>query len=368
MILFRFINKEIFQTSFFVITVLLLIVTSGRLAKYLSQSSAGDLSSNIVFSVILYRIPDFLPLVIPLGFFIGIILTFGRLYSDNEMIIIKNSGFSKLNILKLISIPSFLVSILVAFLILFAAPASLNKVQMLLHQSNDDIPYHFIFPGKFQSYKDGKKISYVGSHDKQKNILNDIFLVDYDDSGRLVLIKANFAKLYQEDISTSKNLILFDGKIYRGIIDKLDYRITSFQEYTSLLDTSKTQEQIKLVVDSKPTISLLTSDSFTEVAALHWRLSFPLVVLVVSIFALGISKTNKRLGKFTKLLPAILIYIFYIICITAIRVSIENNTTSPLSLWIGHFIFFSIAIIILYKDEILFYFNDYFNLEFLKKW
>ena len=366
MILFRYLNKEVFQTSFSVILVLLLIVSSGRLAKYLSQSSTGDLSSSVVFQVILYRIPDFLPLIIPLGFFIGIILTMGRLYSDNEMVIINNSGLSKLKILNFIFVPSFLLSILVAYFMLFAAPASLQKVQKILQQSSTDMSYNFIAPGRFQTYTDGKKISYVGSHDKKKNILNDILLVDYDNSGRLVLVKANYAKLYQEDVLSSKNLLLFDGRIYQGIIDNLDYRITTFQEHSSLLHASKSDEKIKLAVDSKSTASLLRSDSFVDIAALHWRLSFPLVVLVVSVFALGISKTNKRLGKYTKLLPAILIYIVYIMCITAIRVSIENNTISPLLLWISHFIFFCIAVFILFKDEFRFYFYSYFNSDWSK--
>ena len=356
MILFRYICKEIFQTSFSVILILLLIVSSGRLAKYLAQASIGDLSSNIVFSVILYRIPDFLPLVIPLGFFIGILLALGRLYSDNEMIIISNSGISKSRILSFILIPSILVSTLVAYLILFAAPASLHMVQSLLQQSSKDTSYNFIQPGKFQIYEEGKKVSYIDSYNNEKNILNDILLVDYDELGRLLIIRSNSAKFFQEDIHSSKDIFLFDGKIYQGEVDQLDYRITTFQEHAHKLNSPKTKEKLKLAVGSKPTSELIGSSSHTEIAALHWHLSFPLVVLVVSVFALGLSKTNKRIGRYTKLLPAILIYIIYIICITATRVSIESASMSPIMLWISHLIFFLFALIIFFKSELKFYF------------
>lgn len=358
MILFRYILKEISQMSFAVILILLLIVTSGRFAKYLAQSSVGDLSSNVVFTVILYRIPDFLPLVIPLGFFIGILLALGRLYSDNEMVIFSGSGISKSKLLSFILIPSLFVSILVAYLILFVSPSSLQKVQALLQQSTNDVSYNFVAPGKFQTYEGGKKVSYIDTYNKKKNILNDILLVDYDEFGRLLIIKSSFAKIYQEDILSSKDLFLFDGRIYQGVIDQLDYRITKFQEHAHKLNSPKTQENLKLAVDSKTTYSLFGSDSHVEIAELHWRLSFPLVVFVVSVFALGLSKTDRRLGRYTKLLPAILIYLIYIICITSIRLSIESNTISPFVLWASHIVFFFLALIILFKDETKYYYYD----------
>ncbi len=84
MLLFRYLCASILQASLAVTFILLLIVTSGRLAKYLTEASTGNLAADLVFWIILFRIPDFLPLLIPLGLFVGILLAYGRMYVDSE--------------------------------------------------------------------------------------------------------------------------------------------------------------------------------------------------------------------------------------------------------------------------------------------
>lgn len=46
-------------------------------------------------------------------------------------------------------------------------------------------------------------------------------------------------------------------------------------------------------------------------AELHWRMAMPVSVLVLALLAFPLSRVNPRRGKFTQLLPAILIYIIY---------------------------------------------------------
>ena len=48
----------------------------------------------VIFAVLGYRIPGFLELAFPLAFLLGILLTLGRLYSENEMSIFHASGIS----------------------------------------------------------------------------------------------------------------------------------------------------------------------------------------------------------------------------------------------------------------------------------
>ena len=189
MILFRYLCRQIFQTSAAVTLVLLCIVTSGRLAKYLSQSSAGDLSSEIVFWVIFYRIPDFLPLVIPLGFFIGVLLALGRLYTDSEMVVINACGVSKKRLVSITLFPAVIVSILVAYLTIIAAPSSLNRLQVLLEESNNNNAFSFVLPGKFQRADNSQSVSYAQAYDQQNKTISDVLLVDYNDDGSVLIIR-----------------------------------------------------------------------------------------------------------------------------------------------------------------------------------
>ena len=78
MILFRYISREILMTMLAVTFTLLVIVISSRLVAYLASAAAGDLPAGLVFSIILFRLPGFLELILPLSFFISVLLALGR--------------------------------------------------------------------------------------------------------------------------------------------------------------------------------------------------------------------------------------------------------------------------------------------------
>ena len=352
MILFRYLCRQIFQTSAAVTLVLLCIVTSGRLAKYLSQSSAGDLSSEIVFWVIFYRIPDFLPLVIPLGFFIGVLLAIGRLYTDSEMVVINACGVSKKRLVGITLFPAIVVSVLVAYLTLIAAPSSLNQLQILLEESNNNDAFSFVRPGKFQQAEDSQRVSYAQAYDSKNKTISDVWLVDYNDDGSVLIVRAKSARLTDSDKLLPRYLNLTDGSIYDGFIGQANYRITNFSQYSQSLTVVRPEEQMQLEVDAMSTFALLNSDSNVDIAALHWRFSLPVVVLVVAVMALALSKTDNRSGRYLKLLPAILMYLIYIISITTVRTQVEYGFQPAIAIWILHAIFLSLAFSILFKDDV----------------
>ncbi|MEH6813731.1 MAG: LptF/LptG family permease, partial [Motiliproteus sp.] len=85
MIVFRYLLKEVLLTMLAVTGVVLIIIMSGRFISYLQDAAAGEITADVLFQLIGYRIPGFLELILPLGLFLGILLAYGRLYLDNEM-------------------------------------------------------------------------------------------------------------------------------------------------------------------------------------------------------------------------------------------------------------------------------------------
>ena len=94
MIIRRYLVKQVVSTSLVVIALLTLIMMGGRVIKYFGVAAQGRLDAGILFSIIGYRLPEFLTLILPLGFFIGLMLVFGRLYVDHEMAVLNGSGGS----------------------------------------------------------------------------------------------------------------------------------------------------------------------------------------------------------------------------------------------------------------------------------
>ena len=99
MIIFRYLRRELLSVTTAVCVVLLLVLISGRFVKYLANALSGEMDPEVIFAVIGYRIPGFLELTLPLAFFLAVLLTFGRLYVENEMSILKGCGFSERKLL-----------------------------------------------------------------------------------------------------------------------------------------------------------------------------------------------------------------------------------------------------------------------------
>lgn len=352
MILFRYLFKEVLQTTLAVSLILLLIVTSGRLAKYLAQSSAGDLSSSVVFSVIFFRIPDFLPLILPLGLFVGVLLAYGRLYVDSEMIVISASGTGKSRLIAITALPAMLIALLVAYLTLVGAPASLQKVQSILQDPANSNSLAILQEGKFQESDQGKRISYAESFDVTNEAVNGVWLIEYRDNGSVMLLRAETGRLTGSADIGSQYFTLSNGTVYDGFVGRRDYQISQFESYSQKIEQPSQVEKIQLKVDAKTTQELLASNTPADIAALHWRLSLPVVVLVVALMALALSKTNQRSGRYVKMLPAILIYLLYIVAITGARNLIETEAQTPLLMWLVHAAFFMVAIILLLSENI----------------
>ena len=98
-------------------------------------------------------------------------------------------------------------------------------------------------------------------------------------------------------------------------------------------------------VDTLHTLELIGSDSVEHQAAFHWRMSVPFLVLVVSLLAVPLSKTNPRQGRFAKMFPAILAYVIYVVLLKAARGALEEGKMPiELGLWPVHCLFLLIGL------------------------
>jgi len=86
MILFRYFCKEVFASMTVITIVVMVIAVGSRFSGYLSDAASGRISREIVWLLLMYRLPGIIELILPISFFLAIMLAYGRLYADNEMV------------------------------------------------------------------------------------------------------------------------------------------------------------------------------------------------------------------------------------------------------------------------------------------
>ena len=94
MIIFRYLSKEIFASLLAVTMILLLIFMSNQFVRYLGSAATGKIALMAMLNLMVLEIPHLLGILLPVSLFIGLMLAYGRLYADNEMLVLATSGVS----------------------------------------------------------------------------------------------------------------------------------------------------------------------------------------------------------------------------------------------------------------------------------
>jgi lipopolysaccharide export system permease protein len=356
LIVFRYLSREVLVTLSAVSAVLLVIIMSGRFIKYLAQAASGALDPGVLFMIMGFRLPGFMQLILPLGLFLGILLAYGRLYLESEMTVLAATGMSQQRLVWITMAPAAVVSLLVAWLSFSLAPQGAEQFAKLINQQDAMTEFDTLVPGRFQTLRDGSRVTYTEQLSEDRSRLGGVFISEKrmsatnKDQGISVLVAEKGRQEIKPD--GTRYLILENGYRYDGNPGQADYRAIKYDTYGALLPKPEISDDVS-DRDALPTRQLIGSDLPRERAELQWRISSPVLVFIVTLIAVPLSRANPRQGRFLKLLPAVLLYMAYLVILIAARGALEKGKL-PLSLgmWWVHGIFLLIGLALLYWEPL----------------
>ena len=175
MILRRYMTQQVASTTALVLGFLVVMMLGGRLIRYFGIAAEGGLDVGLLFTIIGYNLPYFLELILPLSFFIALMLVFGRLYVDQEMAVINGSGISRGRLGRLMT-PLILTLFLVEVgLSVVAKPWGVRESENIWKQQALSSAFDLIRPNEFIS--SGNYHLYVGSLSEDKKQLKNVVLI-----------------------------------------------------------------------------------------------------------------------------------------------------------------------------------------------
>ncbi len=319
--------------------VLLLIIMSSRFVKYLADAAAGKLAPEVLFAIMGYRIPGFLELILPLGLFIAFLLAYGRLYMDSEMVVLSACGMTPKRLMAYSMLPAVLVALVVASLSLAVSPMGIQKADEILKAQKQRNELDHLVPARFQKTKGDGGVIYAETLSSDRKLMNSVFIAEMEkrnsaEASELAVIRAEKGERVT-DTNGQSYLKLTNGYRYSGNPGTNEYDIVQFDAYMEHIVSEPADRAGSVKADAIPTSKLMHSTNAEDVATLHWRFSLPVLVVVVTLLAVPLSKTNPRQGRYIQMIPAILIYIVYLVSLNAARGSVEDGAT-PMSIWLVH--------------------------------
>ncbi len=347
MIVFRYLAREVLGTLLAVCLVLLLIILSGRFVRYLAEAAEGKLDATVLVSLIGFRLPSYLELIIPLALFIAFLLAYGRLYVDNEMSVLSACGMSENRLLAYSLALALAVAAVVASFSLYLGPLGAKASLTLIEKQRSRTEFESLKPAQFHKLSSGG-VSYADSLSSDKKQLQKVFMASPGDGERRVsVMTAQSGETLVDKLSGRRYLMLSNGFQYHGTPGDANFEVVSFRSYAQYLPETDYHSQERDQIDATTTGELWRSDSPAAMTALTWRLSMPLLVVVVTLLAIPLCRTQPRQGRYSKMIPAILLYVIYLVLCNAAR-GLEEEGRAPvpgLLLWV-HGAFASLGLLL----------------------
>ena len=342
-ILSKSLNMEVLKSSLSILLIFFLLVVGSRVVGYFEQAAEGYIDPGIIMSVIALRFPDFITLLIPLSFFLGILITVSRLYAEREIYGFFSIGLAPIDLVRFLAPQAIIYFVITLILSLYVAPYTKALSQEMLSIDSFEEQIEALQSKKLFSLKDGGGFIYV--EDAEETNLKGVKLFQPNgDNSFLVLADELIVKENGNDL----DLNFLDGSLYKGIFSNSSQLVSTFGEFKLSLDGNV--NQISGVSLSKIFDYSSTSDS----ASLQWSISIPFTIIVLLFMGVYMGAVKPRQGRFSVILPGMLVYVTYLSLLIYGRESIADNPSSGIGLWWVHLLFCVFLVCYIFKDNISF--------------
>ncbi|MDE0826385.1 MAG: LptF/LptG family permease [Akkermansiaceae bacterium] len=164
----RYIGWQIFFGTIFAVCLLTVILVMSQVVKevrpYLVEQGAP---LSLLAKFVLYVIPFSLTFTLPWGFLASVLLGFGRLSSNHELISLRMAGMSLTRIAAPVLVLGVLFSCLSYYIVGTVAPIAIAAGSTLPYQAASRDPKVFLNPGVVQAKFPGQKV-YIEERDGEK--------------------------------------------------------------------------------------------------------------------------------------------------------------------------------------------------------
>jgi len=343
MILAAYINRQVWAVSLVVTLVLAVILLGGRLIMYLSYAAEGKIVASAVFQLLIYRSPEFFQMILPLGFFLGVLLSIGRMSLERELAVIESAGIG-LRRIAFMLVPTFVImGIIVGALGLYVSPWGYSKTDIMMQEQRQRADFETLAPGKFHRSSKGQKVTYAQELTADKSAMQNLFITELDGPAPVAVL-AEKGRRVVDPLTGVQKLVLTNGRRYQVNPGESEATVIEYDQYQVKI-SEPDADLSTLPSKGQSTAALMANPSFEAIAELHWRLSLPLLAPSVLLIALPLSRVNPRQGRFWRLFPAIGLYFVYLGCLVLAKSAIEEQG-SPFvpSIWIVHLLMMCLGV------------------------
>jgi len=342
----RALTREMGLATGAVLTVLIAIALVVLFIRLLGDVARGELANEAVLAFLGFSLLYFLPVLMTIALFAGVLLPLSRMWRDSEMVIWFNAGLSLMQWMRPVLTFAVPFSLVILLLTLMLNPWVQTKKSEYRQDLRSRSESTLIAPGMFAESNAGQRVYYVESLNPLTGIVRNVFMQSRID-GQLGLVVAKEGNHTQLP-DGSRYLVFKEGRRYEGTPGQLDYRIVQFERYWMRLDPVAVSGK-ETGVRQAPFTELIDEGSPQARAELLWRLGVPFSALVLAVMAIPLSFVNTRARRSYGLLIALLLYFVYNNLLSLSQAWVAQGKLNP---WVGmlssHLLMVLVVVVLFY--------------------
>ena len=318
----------------------------GRFLKIADMVVAKGVPFSDICLLIAYLLPSFALVTIPMAFLLAILLAFGRLSSDSEVIAIKAGGVGLGRLMLPVLAFATITTLSTLAIAVYAVPAGNSAFKALISRTVENSADLDIRERVFVDTIPGLVI-YVDGFDNSLRTMKGVMIQDDRNPDNPLTIFAEHGVISIDRPSRQVRLLLEAGSIHN--IHESNYRLVNFREYELNLrldqairvinrnEDDMTLKELNSGIKGGVTDPRLKKDMELE---LHRRFATPFACFVFALAGVPLGIQNRRSGKGGGFALSIGLLIIYYIVLSAAKTAGEKGIISAAAaMWSPNLIF-----------------------------
>lgn len=268
-----------------------------------------------VGKVLFYILPSMLAYGIPVGFLLGVLIGFGRLGDDHELVALASTGTGPLALLPMPLALGAVATAMMLAITCWLEPIGLQHAGLVVREVLTRNLAGDIRPGVF--YQDLSDLTlFATSIDKESGRLEGVVVEDAREEGAPILVFAREGRIDAEGREAALTLRLSDGELHRAR-DGRDYAVATFEDASvSVVVEEEISQKSRFRRNTDTFTPWQVLDSFRwwrdvrgvyrydRLVEFHKRFAYPFVTLALAVVGVAAGSTvsgRRKTGKMVAL-------------------------------------------------------------------
>jgi lipopolysaccharide export system permease protein len=293
-----------------------------------------------------FILPSFIEITIPMALLLAIVVAFGRLSADGELLAMRAAGISLAQMFPPVVFFTFAVSLLTLALGMHARPWANRRVAETVYEIAKTRATATLKPQVFNSGF-GRMVIYVESIDQETGLMKGILLSDERDAGRRTAVFSSAGRIVTNEDARTVYLQMLDGTSLTSLSGQEGYDKTDFESLEVNLEIDEDVGRYGLSLDLRPSEmrwdSLVAARDARQAAGdpaveenLEIQRKFVLAAAAMLLGLVGVPlgmQRNRAVRSRSLMVTAVVILAYYFLLTGAMTIVRRQILSPVLGMW-----------------------------------